>query len=183
VKEIRYQQSELALVSNLKRVPPFRLLGDGHIAIVFDYGSSHVTVMPEELPTELSYAGAKRVRLQYVREPYRGSLWHIEFTIAEPVVRRTFVLETILVVSDLEWADTPDGLPAGYDEKMHPPPAVESSVANPRYTFVQAGFLLELENRFLGIFARENGFTTDQCFYGESEIPEAIERFYSVVEI
>ena len=194
MRQITYNDDGLALVRSMKHRTFSRIFHDGACQFVFDFSVDHVVAIPIDLvaATQNKSDEAITVRFESKTGTYDPSE-HDDCLFSDSVIDRIWIARTVLYCTDFTPFKTeeeamrgiPDSTPTGsklreilrtstggYDEIVCHPYSIhrDPSFSNEHSNLVDAGILIQIGDRFLSCFSRNNGFIIPTLVQSQQEM-------------
>lgn len=190
----------------MKRHTPQRIFSDEYYCVVFDYGDIHITVLPEDFVASSQNKFDEAIQAKFKRvdstfQPREGE----KILFQRKVIRRLWILRTLLyftdhilynseeeALKDVEIKTETDKAIAdilrkttgGHDEVVCHPKSVEAQTVNKDFAnLVDAGIMLEIDDKLLMCFSWNNSFSVVGKIMSLDELKEEIAPFYDFIEI
>ena len=193
VQHFTYNDDDLTLLRSLKYRPFSHIYHDGHYQFVFDFSDNHITACPTDFAATTQNKSDEAIMVGF--ESKTGTFNPTEqdkclFT--DAVIERLWITRTVLYFTDFTQyeseedaiRDIPDTPPTGrklrellrtttggYSEIVcHPDFAhLDPSFSDEHANLVDAGVLMQIGERFLSCFSRNNGFIITTVVQSQQE--------------
>ncbi len=203
---LAYGENTVALFDFLKRHTPERIFSDEHMQVIFDYGDFHIAAFPEDSVAASQNKSDETISAKFERvdsafQPNE----HDKLLFQDKSISRLWILRTLLyftdhilynseaeALGDFEIKSKTDKAIAdilrqttgGHEEVVCHPKSAEAESVNQEFAnLVDAGVMLEIEDKLLMCFAWNNGFQVVGRIMSLDELKEEVAPFYEFVEI
>jgi len=194
VRQITYNDDDLALLRSLKRRAFSRIYHDGHYQFVFDFSVDHITATPTDLVAATQNKSDEAITVRFESQSGRyDPSEHDKCLFSDSTIDRIWVARTALYFTDFTpyeseedaIRDIPDTTPTerklrellrtstgGYSEVVcHPDSAhLDPSFSREHSNLVDAGILIQIGDRFLSCFSRTNSFIIPTVVQSQQEL-------------
>lgn len=206
MKTLFYKENTIALLQFLKSQMPKRIFSDQHCQVIFDYTNFYIAAYPEvsvaasqNKGDEIINAKFEHINSAFQPNEYDKLLFH------NNVINRLWILRTMLYFTDLTFfnseaeavgdfqietktdrilADIIRKSTSGHDEVVCHPKSTEAESVNRDYAnLVDAGIILEIDDKLLMCFSWNNGFGIVGETMLPNELKDEIIPFYEFLEI
>lgn len=206
MKAHTYGENIIELFRYLKRHTPKGIFSDEFYCVVFDYGDFHINAMPEDFvaasqnDTDEAIT-AKFERVDSIFQPRKDE----KLLFQGKAISRLWILRTLLYFTDhilfnseaealgdfeinsetdKAIADIMRKTTGGHDEVVCHPKSAEAESVNAEFAnLVDAGAMLEIEDKLLMCFSWNNSFSVVGRIMSLDELKEEVAPFYEFVEI
>jgi hypothetical protein len=206
MKVLNYGENTIGLFELLKRQTPKRIFSDEFYQVVFDYGDFHITALPEDFVAASQnesdeIINAKFERVDSAFQPNEND----KLLFQGKAISRLWILQTLLYFTDhvlfnseaealgdfeiksetdKAIADIMRKTTGGHDEVVCHPKSAEAESLNKEFAnLVDAGIMLEIEDKLLMCFSWNNSFSVVGRIMPLDELKEEVAPFYEFVEL
>ncbi len=206
MKTFFYQENTIDLFKLLKHQTPQRIFSNQFDRVVFDYVDFHVAASPDVFTAasqheydEVINADFQRINIAF--QPNEDDLLLFE----NNAIKRLWILRTIIYFTDFTFfsseAEALQGLdltnktdrvladlilktPGSYEQIVCHPQSKEAEGINKEFAnLIDAGIMLEIDNKLLMCFSSHNGFGIIGRTMSPDEIKEDVTPFYEFIEV
>ena len=201
-----YGENTIELFHYFKQCTPKRIFSDEFYCVVFDYSDFHITVMPEDFVAASQndsdeMINAKFERVDSVFQPNEND----KLLFQGKAICRLWILRTLLYFTDhvlfhseeealgdfeiksetdKSIADIMRKTTGGHDEVVCHPRSAEAKSVNKEFAnLVDAGLMLEIDDKLLMCFSWNNSFSIVGRTMSLDELKEEVAPFYEFVEL
>lgn len=202
---LAYGENTIALFELLKRQTPKRIYSDEYMQVIFDYGNFHIAAFPESLEAASQNKSDEMINAKFERidsafQPNE----HDKLLFQDKALSRLWILRTLLYFTDhvlynseaealgdfeiksetnKAIADLLRQTSGGHEEVVcHPKSDVAKSVNKEFANLVDAGVMLEIDDKLLMCFSWKNGYWVVGKIMSLDELKEVV-PCYEFVEI
>ncbi|MDJ0571070.1 MAG: hypothetical protein QNJ53_18760 [Pleurocapsa sp. MO_192.B19] len=186
MKTLLYKEDTITLFKFLKCQTPKYIYSDGHCQVIFNYQNFHIIAFPEDLiaASQNKFDEIIRVKFEYIDSAFQPKEYD-KLLFHGKAIDRLYILRTILYFTDhvlynseaealgdfeIETgidrvlADMMRKSTGGHDEVVCHPKSEEAKNVDKEFSnLVDAGIMLQIDNKLLMCFAWDNRF----CIVGK----------------